>query len=68
MAEVNPFAEPAVVTLPAQIDVHDAGPALVVMKLTGLDQLLPVYPALGQALATEPEPDGQAPPGDPGPG
>lgn len=30
------------------------GPALVVMKLIGLDQLLPLYPSLDQALAREP--------------
>lgn len=27
------------------------GPALVVMKLVGLDQLLPIYPSLDEALA-----------------
>lgn len=32
------------------------GPTLVVMKLVGLDQLLPIYPSLDQALAGEPIP------------
>jgi anti-sigma B factor antagonist len=30
------------------------GPALVVLKLVGLDQLLPIYPSLDKALAGEP--------------
>ena len=39
------------------------GPALVVMKLIGLDQLVPVYPSLDQALAGEPLPGEGAPHG-----
>ncbi len=39
------------------------GPALVVMKLVGLDQLLPIYPSLDEALAGEPLPEVNAPPG-----
>jgi anti-sigma B factor antagonist len=30
------------------------GPTLVVMKLVGLDQLLPIYPGLDEALAGKP--------------
>ena len=30
------------------------GPTLVVLKLVGLDQLLPIYPSLNEALAGEP--------------
>jgi anti-sigma B factor antagonist len=119
MVEMKPFAGPAVVTLPAEIDVSNAGavavklraaidpdvgvtvadltpttfcdssgmrvlvlardwaiadgvelrlvappgPTLTVLKLLGLDQLLPVYPALGEALAGEPAPGRQAAPG-----
>jgi len=33
-----------------------SGPALVVLKLVGLDQLLPIYPSLDKALAGEPIP------------
>jgi anti-sigma B factor antagonist len=32
------------------------GSTLVVLKLVGLDQLLPIYPSLDQALAGEPNP------------
>jgi anti-sigma B factor antagonist len=39
------------------------GPALVVMKLIGLDQLVPIYPSLHQALAGEPFPGEGAPRG-----
>jgi anti-sigma B factor antagonist len=39
------------------------GPTLVVLKLMGLDELLPIYPALAEALAGEPAPDAGAPPG-----
>lgn len=39
------------------------GPTLVVMKLVGLDQLLPIYPSLDQALAGEPHPELNASPG-----
>lgn len=112
MTDAEPFAEPAVVTMPAEIDISNAGaaatqlraaigprisvvvadltktafcdssgmrilllahdwaaadgvelrlavppgPALVILKLIGLDRLLPVYPTLDEALA--------APPGD----
>lgn len=39
------------------------GPAFRVMQLIGLDQLLPIYPSLDQALAAEPIPETGAPPG-----
>ena len=39
------------------------GPALVVLKLIGLDQLLLVYPSVDEALTGEPVLDGDAPPG-----
>jgi anti-sigma B factor antagonist len=39
------------------------GPTLVVLKLVALDELLPVYPSLQEALAGEPVPDTQAPRG-----
>ncbi len=39
------------------------GPALVVMKLIGLDQLVPIHPGLDQALAGEPLPEAGTPPG-----
>jgi anti-sigma B factor antagonist len=39
------------------------GPALVVLKLVGLDQLLPIYPSLEEALAGGPVADAGAPPG-----
>lgn len=34
------------------------GPTLVVLKLVGLDQLLPIYPSLDEALAAKPLLDG----------
>lgn len=37
------------------------GPALVVIKLVGVDQLLPIYPSLDKALAGEPIPEAQTP-------
>jgi anti-sigma B factor antagonist len=37
------------------------GPTLAVLKLTGLDKLVPVYPAVAEALAGEPAPDAGAP-------
>jgi anti-sigma B factor antagonist len=37
------------------------GPALDVLKLATLDELLPVYPSLGEALAGEPVLDADAP-------
>lgn len=37
------------------------GPTLVVLKLVGLDQLVPIYPTLDQALAGEPVLDADAP-------
>jgi anti-sigma B factor antagonist len=40
------------------------GPALVVMKLVGLDQVLPIYPSLDEAMAGEPILDGGAAPDD----
>jgi anti-sigma B factor antagonist len=39
------------------------GPTLVVLKLAGLDELVPVYPTLAEALAGEPAPDAGAPHG-----
>ncbi|MBO0815934.1 MAG: hypothetical protein J2P30_12455, partial [Actinobacteria bacterium] len=39
------------------------GPALVVMKLVGLDQLLPIYPSLDEALAGAPIAEEEAPRG-----
>lgn len=42
------------------------GPTLVVLKLVGLDQLLPIYQSLDEALAGEPVLDGDAPTGDRG--
>ena len=39
------------------------GPALVVLKLLALDELLPVYPSLREALAGVPAPDAGAPGG-----
>jgi anti-sigma B factor antagonist len=42
--------------------VAPPGPTLVVLRLIGLDQILPVYPTLDEALAAEPAPDGQAAP------
>ena len=38
------------------------GPTLVVLKLVGLDELVPIYPALAEALAGNPAPDAGAPP------
>lgn len=32
------------------------GPTLVVMKIVGLDQVLPIYPSLDKALAGDPTP------------
>ena len=37
-----------------------SGSTLVVRKLVGLDQLLPIYPSLAEALAGEPLLDGDA--------
>lgn len=37
------------------------GPTLVVMKLVGLDQLLPIYPSLDEAVAGELIPEEDAP-------
>ena len=37
-----------------------SGSTLVVLKLVGLDQLLPIYPSLAEALAGEPLLDGDA--------
>ena len=39
------------------------GPALVVLKLVGLDRLLPIYPSLDEALAGGAAADAGAPPG-----
>jgi len=39
------------------------GPALEVLKLAGLDRLVPIYPALDEALAEQPAPDAGAPQG-----
>jgi anti-anti-sigma factor len=39
------------------------GPTLVVLKLVGLDQLMPIYPSIEEALAGEPVLDGDAPHG-----
>ena len=39
------------------------GPTLVVLKLVGLDQLVPIYPSIEEALAGEPVLDGDAPQG-----
>jgi anti-anti-sigma factor len=39
------------------------GPTLVVLKLVGLDELVPVYPALAEALAGEPASDAGGPHG-----
>lgn len=40
------------------------GPALRVMQLIGLDQLLPIYPGVNQALAAGAIPEAGAAPGD----
>lgn len=37
------------------------GPTLEVLKLLGLDKLVPIYPALAEALAEQPVPDAGAP-------
>lgn len=39
------------------------GPALVILKMLGLDKLMPIYPTLDEALAGESTPDGGAPHG-----
>ena len=39
------------------------GPPLAVMKLVGLDRLVPIYPSLAQALAAVSIPEAGAPPG-----
>jgi|SRR5215469_1373969 len=39
------------------------GPALVILKMLSLDELVPVYPTLDEALAGEPAPDAGAPHG-----
>jgi anti-sigma B factor antagonist len=39
------------------------GPTLVVLKLVGLDEMVPIYPTLDEALAAEPTPDAAAPHG-----
>lgn len=39
------------------------GPALVVLQLLALDELLPIYPSLREALAGVPAPDAGAPGG-----
>ena len=36
------------------------GPTLVVLKIVGLDQRLPIYPSLEKALAREPNPSDDA--------
>lgn len=40
--------------------VAPPGPTLVVLRLIGLDQLLRIYPTLGEAVAAGPMPNGQA--------
>jgi hypothetical protein len=47
VTDVEPVAEPAVVELRVAVP---PSPTLAVLKLIGLDQLLPVYPSLDEAL------------------